>query len=79
MHGASIQHGSCSPLGGAGWSEQSCPMWRAVASLLPQLPAPVPGSPEVGGGALEQSRGRAALDPAAPWCLAFLAPVKAVT
>lgn len=49
MHGASIQHGSCSPLGGAGWSEQSCPMWRAVASLLPQLPAPVPGSPEVGG------------------------------
>lgn len=57
-------------------ANKAAPCGGLSASLLPQLPAPVPGSPEVGGGALGQSRGRAALDPAAPWCPAFLAPVQ---
>lgn len=79
MHGASIQQGAAPRWGAQGGANKAAPCGGLSASLLPQLPAPVLGSPEVGGGALGQSRGRAALDPAAPWCPAFLAPVKAVT
>lgn len=74
MHGASIQHGSCSPLGGAGWSEQSCPMWRAVRLSASPAPSTCPGLPGGGRGSPGTEQGQSCSGPCRTLVSGFFGP-----